>query len=160
MVVPAFVQTVADWWSSIYGNHTAVAVSVLFLHLGGLLVAASAALSTDRRILAAASADEQRRALAALPDAHFTVLGGLAAVAASGVLLTLADLEFMLHEPLYGVKLVAVALLLANGWQLQRAERRAASGLSRDWARLRTAARTSGALWFATVLAGAMLSKA
>jgi len=158
--VPAFVQSVADWWSSIYGNHTAVSVSVLFLHLGGLLVAASAALTTDRQILAAASADQQQRVLAALPAAHGTVLSGLAVVVASGVLLTLSDLEFMLHQPLYYVKLLVVTLLLANGWQLQRAERRAASGLSKDWTRLRGTARLSGALWFATVLAGVMLSKA
>ena len=158
--MPQFVQTAADWWSSIYGNHTAVSVSVLFVHLAGLLTAASAALTTDRQILAAASAADQQRVLAALPGAHGTVLAGLAAVVASGVLLTLADLEFLLHEPLYYVKMLAVALLLANGWQLQRAERRAASGLARDWARLTTAARLSGALWFATVLAGVALSKA
>jgi len=42
----------------------------------------------------------------------------------------------------------------------RRAERRAASGLSKDWTRLRGTARLSGALWFATVLAGVMLSKA
>jgi len=158
--VPALVQTVADWWSSIYGNHTAVAVSVLFLHLGGLLVAASAALTGDRQILRAASAEEQQRVLAALPAAHGTVLSGLAVVIASGALLTLSDLDFMLHEPTYYAKLLAVALLLANGWQLQRAERKAASGLSKDWTRLRTTARLSGVLWFATVLVGVMLSKA
>ncbi len=158
--MPAFVQTVADWWSSIYGNHTAVSVSVLFLHLGGLLVAASAALTTDRQILAAASSDERQRVLATLPAVHGRVLGGLAVVIASGALLTLADLEFMLHEPTYYVKLLAVALLLVNGWQLQRAERSAARGQPKDWARLRLTARLSGALWFATVLVGVMLSKA
>lgn len=158
--MPQFVQAAADWWSSIYGNHTAVSVSVLFLHLGGLLVAASAALTTDRQVLRAVSADEQQRVLAALPAAHGTVIGGLAVVVASGVLMTLADLEFMLHEPLYYVKLLAVALLLANGWQLQRAERAAASGLTKDWNRLRLTARLSGVLWFATVLVGVMLSKA
>jgi hypothetical protein len=158
--VPQFVQAAADWWSSIYGNHTAVSVSVLFVHLAGLLVAASAALTSDRQILRAASADERRRVLAALPAAHGAVLSGLAAVVASGVLLTLADLEFMLHEPIFYAKLLAVALLVVNGWQLQRAERTAARGLANGWARLRLTARLSGVFWFATVLLGVMLSKA
>jgi len=158
--VPAFIQAAADWWSSIYGNYTAVSVSVLFVHLGGLLVAATAALTADRQILAAASADEQRRALAALPAAHGTVIGGLAAIIASGALLTLSDLQFMLHEPTYYLKMLAVALLVGNGWLLQRAERKAASGRTTDWTRLRIAARTSSVLWFATVLTGVMLSKA
>jgi len=158
--VPAIVQSLADWWSSVYGNHTAVSVSVIFLHLAGLLVAASAALATDRRILGAASADERQRVLAGLPAVHRTVLGGLAVVVASGALLTLSDLDFMLHEPVYYLKLAVVALLLANGWLLQRFERGAVTGLAKDWGRLRLTARLSGVFWFAAVLVGVWLSKA
>jgi len=158
--VPAFVQHVVDWWSSLYGNHTVVSASVVFGHLAGLLVAGGAALWTDRAILAAGTAAEQQRALALLPAVHGIVLRGLALVIATGVLLTLADLEFLLAAPIYYVKLTAIALLLANGWQLQRAERLAASGLTKDWTRLRTAARLSEVLWFATVLAGVLVTKA
>ena len=157
--MPAFIQPVAEWWSSIYGNYTAVSAAVLFCHLSGLLIAGSAALWTDREILAASSAERQARVLAALPGVHGIVLRGLALVIASGVLLTLADLEFLIAAPIYYVKLTAIALLLANGWQLQRAERKAAGGVARDWARLRTAARMSGVLWFATVLAGVLVTK-
>jgi hypothetical protein len=157
--MPSFVQHVADWWSSIYGSHAIVSAGVLYGHLAGLLVAGGAALRTDREVLAAVSVEERARALAALPAVHRTVLGGLAVVAASGALLTLADLEFLLAAPVYYVKMAAVALLLANGWQLKRAERRAASGAPADWVRLRTAAQLSGALWFLTVLAGVLVTK-
>jgi len=158
--VPAIVQRLADWWSAIYGNHTAVSVSVIFLHLAGLLVATSGALAADRRILGAVSTEDRERVLADLPATHRVVLGGLAAVVASGVLLTLSDLEFMLHEPVYYVKLTVVALLLANGWALRRFERGAAIGRPAGWARLRLTARLSGVFWFATVLVGVWLSKA
>ena len=158
--MPMFVRDVADWWSSIYGNHTAVSVSVVFCHLAGLLVAGGAALWTDREILAARTPGEQQRALALLPSVHLIVLRGLALVVATGVLLTLADFEFLLAAPIYYVKLAAIALLLANGWQLRRAERKAASGVGKDWMRLRTTARLSEALWFVTVLAGVLVTKA
>ena len=157
--MPAVIQNAADWWSSIYGNSTAVSAGVLFCHLGGLLVAGGAALWTDREILAATTAERQRLVLASLPAVHGIVLRGLALVVASGFLLTLADLEFLIAAPIYYVKLAAIVLLLANGWQLQRAERKAASGAAQDWARLRMAARASGVLWFVTVLVGVLVTK-
>ena len=157
--MPAFVQQAVDWWSSAFASHIAVSALVIFAHVAGVVVAGGTALWTDRAILGAATPADRERVLAELPGVHRVVLRALALVIAAGVLLALADLESLLPAPAYRVKLTAVALLLANGWQLQRAERKAASGAPRDWTRLRTSARLSRVLWFATILAGVVVAE-
>jgi len=149
-----------DAWASFYANHAAVRTAVSFAHVAALIAAGGCAFVADRSVLAAdpASRDARLTTLAALADAHRVVIAGLALVFVSGLLLLAADADALLHSRFFWTKMLLVALLVANGAALARAEREA-FGAPADirWARLRRAARVSLALWFATTLAGVAL---
>jgi hypothetical protein len=91
---------------------------------------------------------------------HQLVVGGLAIVAVSGVLLLLADLDAYLHARVFWVKMAAVAALLVNGGLLVRAGERAGRGDERAWSALRLTSIASLALWFGTTFLGAVLPNA
>jgi hypothetical protein len=86
------------------------------------------------------------------------VVSGLALVFASGILMAAADLETMLVSRIYWTKMALVALLVANGVVMQRAERLARTAPVKGWPRLHRAAVTSLVLWFLIVLAGTVLT--
>jgi hypothetical protein len=86
---------------------------------------------------------------------------------ASGVLLAAADLETFATSPVFWVKLGLVALLLVNGFVLERTESRLrglsarevvpAGRVESSWRRLRKSAVLSFVLWTATLVAGTLL---
>ncbi len=161
-------------WQSLYADSAAVSSAVLFAHLGALLLGGGLAVAADRTTLRlgvpqpgdddARAADRARHARE-LATLHRPVIAALLVMLGSGVLLLLADVEGLVASPVLYVKIVLVALLLANGARLAAAERAVNAAPSGDmttvvdeWRRLRAASIASLVLWVATVLAGVVLS--
>lgn len=161
-------------WQSLHADSAAVSSAVLFAHLGALLLGGGIAVGADRTTLRlgvpqpgaddALAADRARHAreLAAL---HRPVIAALLVMLGSGTMLLLADIEGLVASPVLYVKIVLVALLLANGARLAAAERAVNAAPAGDtttvidgWRRLRAASIASLVLWVATVLAGVVLS--
>lgn len=160
-------------WQSLYSDSAIISSAVLFAHLGALVIGGGMAIAADRATLllgvpstADASARETDRARHALElrALHRPVIIALAIMMASGVLLALADVEAFAASRAFWVKLALVALLLANGARLARAEQsiNAATGdatsVDAGWRRLRAASVASLVLWLATMLAGVALT--
>ena len=148
-----------DTWATVYQNSAALRTSIGFAHIAGLVVGGGCAIAEDRAILIADDAAlEVRRAQVrrAHDAAHGVVIGGLAAVMFSGLLLFAADVQTYLGSTPFWIKMGLVAALLVNGWLMTRAETALAASAS-AWPRLRLAAITSIALWLTTTLAGTAL---
>jgi hypothetical protein len=140
-------------WSLVYSDSSFLRTLIAFAHIGGLVVSGGYALSEDRAILSAA-----RRGDAVAPrSAHGVVIGGLAVVFVSGLLLVAANLDSYLASRAFWIKMLLVALLLGNGAALVRAERAIDLDARRAQARLRRVAWLSVGLWAATILAGTAL---
>ena len=170
----AWLAHTAEPWQHLYSHSTPVSVMVLFLHLGALLVAGGLALSADRDTLRLRADDAagQARQLEAMESTHGVVIGGLALVFVSGVLLFLSDVEVFSTSLVFWAKLTLVAMLLANGFLMTRVEQSLRRGVQGDatgdatgaassarlWQRRRATAIGSVALWFAVVLVGVVLS--
>lgn len=153
-------QAVAPWAD--FYNASAVAQSAVnFGHFGGMMTAGGFALAADRATLRAARAGaDQARQLHELAAIHPIVVGALGVTALSGLLMFAADLESLVTLPAFWLKMSLVALLLANGYTMLRAERSLERGDpadARGWRRLRRASIGSLVLWFAVVLAGSVL---
>lgn len=158
------IAALAEPWKSLYSDHAAVSATVMFLHLAALVVGGGLAIAADRATLRAWRGDAVARArqLGELGLTHRPVLVALAVVFASGALLFLADVETFATSPVFWVKMGLVALLLANGAVMTRAEQ----SLRRDeatahgalWGRLRVHALLSVGLWLATLFAGTVLA--
>ncbi|GLC27854.1 hypothetical protein [Roseisolibacter agri] len=161
-------------WQSLYADSAAVSSAVLFAHLGALLLGGGIAVAADRTTLRlgvpqagdddALGADRVRHARE-LATLHRPVVAALLVMLGSGVMLLLADVEGLVASPVLYVKIVLVALLLANGARLAAAERAVNAAPAGDattvvdgWRRLRAASIASLVLWVATVLAGVVLS--
>jgi hypothetical protein len=157
----------AEPWKTRYADSTALATTVLFVHLGAMLVAGGLAIAADRGTLRAARAARpgtRRRQLVELTGTHRPVTIALALVLLSGALLFLSDVETYATSVAFLVKVGLVALLLVNGLVMMRAETalRArplgdAVAAERRWRVLRGSAAVSAVLWVATVLAGTVL---
>lgn len=153
---------VAEPWQSAYSDSKVLSTVVTFAHVGGLLVGGGLALAADRATLRGVRAEAGERALrlADLGATHAPVVGALGLVLLSGVALLLSDVETYWGSPVFWVKMALVALLLANGALMTRAER-----ALRDphpdggpaWRRLHTHALASMALWLVTTLLGVVL---
>lgn len=149
-------------WADFYNNSAVAQSAVAFGHFGGMMTAGGLALSADRSTLRALRGEswEHRRQLKELSAIHPLVVGALAVTAASGLLMFAADLEALSGSAMFWVKMALVALLLFNGWMMVRAERQLERGHpseGRLWQQLRRASLVSLGLWFAVVLAGAIL---
>lgn len=157
-----WLASVAQPWADWYGASTPVQTLVLFLHLGGLLVAGGVAFASDRAVLRAwrAGPERQRHVLVELGDAHRVVLGGLAVVIASGLLMLLADLESLLGSWVFWAKMAGFVVLLVNGLVLRSRESAARTQESAEWRPLRTAAVRSAGLWLMVLLLGSLLPAA
>jgi hypothetical protein len=109
--------------------------------------------------LRAAQRSEAERSyqLNALRSTHRIVLVSLAAVAVSGLLLFAADSETFLYSRFFWMKMGLVVALMANGYLLTRAERRAEIDVTSGWKWLKVTSTISVALWMLTTLAGAAL---
>jgi hypothetical protein len=161
----AFADRLADLlapWVDAYSSSSVLEISVMFMHLGGLLVGGGLAFAFDRAVLHPfRSAPERREELSReMGMAHRMVLGGLIAMVVSGVALTAADPTVYLVSSVYWVKMGLFAVLLANGWLLERAGRRVSAAPDDDGAfrQLRAAAVRSMALWVLVVLFGVALT--
>lgn len=150
-------------WNKVYSDNTIVSTAIVFIHLAAIVVAASAALSADRRILRSRRMPQLR--IGYLDEAratHRLVVSALAIAAAAGVMMFLGDVEALATSPLFWTKLALVFLLLGNGFAITRMENRLRSASTKPndesrWNPLRTTARISMTLWLATVLAGVAL---
>lgn len=151
--------SIAESWSSIYSNSWAVRSCLNFAHIGGLVGAGGCAIAADRATLIASGLDRESRVrhMDTFSSVHKVVVGGLAIVAISGVLLLLSDLDAYLHARAFWVKMAGVAALTINGALLVRAGERASVGDDGSWTTLRRTSIASLVLWFATTFLGAML---
>jgi hypothetical protein len=127
------------------------------------------AVAADRSTLrTGADLADRRRRLRELHAMHRPILIALAVVFLTGLALAAADVDTFASSPAFGIKLLLVALLLANGAVLTRTEAalRSASAEpsagrnARPWRRLRLTSWLSLSLWAATVVAGTVLVNA
>jgi hypothetical protein len=150
-------------WVDLYANSFAVETAVVFLHVGGLVLAGGLAWTLDRAVLRSARGPWPARSELArdLGLAHRTVLAGLSVVVASGIALLAADPKTFLVSWIFWTKMALVLLLLLNGWLLKRAGERVAAAPEADlpFRSLHRAAIRSVSLWTLTVLAGVALSQ-
>ena len=161
------VASVAEFtapWAHRFDDSVLLQSLVMFVHLGSLMLAGGFAIAADRAALRASRPDGEvwrTPALAQIAAAHGPVLIGLALAIVSGVLLLAADVETFLASPVLWLKLGVIALLLANGTLLRRAQL-VASGdtVIPKWDGVRNAAARSIALWFALVLVSVVMVNA
>lgn len=160
MALPAALTSVLEWWTTYYGDHHVISVTTRFLHLAGIVVGGGTAIAADGEALRA-RADWARRkpeVVAALQEAHWVVVPALALIVATGVLMTLADLDTFLHSRLFWAKMCLFAVLLANGAGLVKAERAAAQATTSAPAALTVVGVVSLASWLGLVLLGTWLT--
>jgi len=172
IAAPTQLLTLVAPWQRLYADSRTVETTVTFVHLSALLFGGGLAIAADRRTL---RLDPERGPLAALlaelGGVHRPVVIALGVLFLSGLAMAAADLETFLASPVFGAKLLLVALLVANGGLLLRTERGLTalvgsgdapltSPARRLWRRLRLTARLSQVLWVALVLAGTLLVNA
>jgi hypothetical protein len=146
-------------WTSFYSNHAVIRTFIGFFHIGGLVLGGGCAIAADRSILLASkrTAAEKSSQVDALRGTHRIVLISLAVVIVSGLFLFAADSDNFLHSILFWVKMGLILALMANGFLLVRAERRAETDIAGAWRALKITSTVSVALWMLTTLVGAAL---
>lgn len=150
-------------WASLYGDSPALQTGITFLHLAGIFLGGGFAIATDRETfvaLRAARLSGQIRHLAHIHTIHRPVLVGLVLALSSGFLLWAADVQTFARSTVFWVKMILLALLLANGYVLARTETALREGEPASpvlWARLRYISAASIALWLGLILAGTVL---
>jgi len=155
---------IAHWvgpWNSLFSHSKAVAGTVTGAHIISLMFGGGLAIAADRTTLRVDRSDAGARTaqVREVKAVHAPVLVWLVILLVSGVLLAAADVETFLPSVWFWIKITLVVLLLINGSILTATERRLGSGLTdAGWARLRTLARTSIALWTATAVVGIVIS--
>jgi hypothetical protein len=163
MIAPpeALVNALAPW-NHFYSHSKITQTVVVFLHVGGLLLAGGLAIATDRGTLRMLRlpALERPTFLRELSATHRWVISGLVIIALSGLAMLASDIENFFGSGIFWVKMVLVVALLVNGLMMTRAEetlRRDASESAPAWRTLNRVAITSFALWFATAAVGIAL---
>jgi hypothetical protein len=159
---PEALVNLLEPWNRFYSHSKSTQTVVMFLHVGGLLLAGGLAIAADRGTLRALriAAHERPNHLRELAGVHRLVIGGLAVVVASGVVLLASDIETFFGSGIFWVKMVLVVSLLVNGLMMTRTEdvlRRDDGENAPAWRRLHRIAVTSLALWFVTAAAGVAL---
>ncbi len=136
--------TAVAGWAHLYNNNDAVNTAVTYVHFAGVLVGGGLALAADRHAFRPSAASPD-------PQLHRWVVGALAFVFLSGILMMLADLDTYLTSTAFWIKMALIVLLLANGYGRIRAE-----GGSGVW--LRRTSAVSAVLWLAVLLTSTMLN--
>jgi uncharacterized membrane protein len=162
MGAPASLVALLQPWADLYSNSKVVSSSVMFVHLGGLLLGGGGAVAADRDTIRniRTSEAEQSCHLADLRVIHRIVLAGLVVTFLSGLLMLAADIETLLGLTVFWVKMALIVILLANGTIMTRVERTVRPGSPANWARLRAVSAISLFLWFAIVLVSTFLAAA
>lgn len=160
MAAPELLVQMSQGWAKLYADSKAVSIAVTFVHLAGLLLGGGAAVAADRETLKAARESEPVRAdhLAFLGTVHGIAITGLAMLAVSGAAMLFADLANFWSARSFWIKMGLVAVLLANGLLMRRAERVAPSRPDVAWRQLKLTSIVSLALWFAIVLTSVVLA--
>jgi uncharacterized membrane-anchored protein len=151
------------WWSSYYGDHQWVSVTIRFLHLAGLILGGGTALFADRQVWSARKGGpgERQAVIATLNRAHLHVVSWILIVGSTGLLMTAADTATFLPSRLYWSKIVLVGILVANGGLMVLIERNAdRDGVSATWPKLVAISVTSAVLWLSTLFLGTLLTVA
>jgi hypothetical protein len=146
-------------WAHLYNNTKGVSIAVTYGHFAGMLVGGGFAVVADRdafRLSPATVAAPGTRA--SFATIHRWVLGGLAVVFLSGILMMLADLDTYVASPVFWIKMSLFALLIANGYGRMRAEEALAGGSAAGWRWLRRTSAASLALWLAVLLTSTILN--
>jgi hypothetical protein len=149
-------------WARFYSKSTPAQNLILFAHLAGLLGGGGLAIAADRAIWKARGAADDVRAqvLSEISAVHRPVITGLVFAVFSGALMTAADVETYVTSPVWWAKVIAVALLLANGaWlrSIERSAQRTPTVAPAAWAKFTLSSRLSFTLWFVVVLIGVAL---
>lgn len=158
MVASTAVSQLLARWAHLYG-HAPVSATVTYFHLVGILVGGGVAVSTDRASLrlSPATLPDWRTELDRLATVHRWVVGGLALIFASGVLMALAELGSFVTSVVFWTKMGLVALLIGNGYARLRAEIALRQGSVAAWRWFRWTSIGSLVLWFLILLAGTLL---
>lgn len=149
-------------WSDFYGHSKLTETIVVFVHVGGLLLAGGIAIANDRATLRALARPAEDRAAQRheLASSHRAVLTGLTLIVLSGLALVTSDIETFWGSPIYWTKMAVVVALLANGLLITRAEA-ALDGDDSDgapgWRSLRRTSVVSLGLWFSITALGIAL---
>jgi uncharacterized membrane protein len=125
--MPSTLSHAFAWWSSYYGEHQALSVTIRYLHLAALVVGGGAAITIDRQVVRVQRLPPVVRdaTVTLLNSTHTVVVTSLAMLVATGVLMAGADIETYLVSPIFWTKMGLFALLLLNGAVLAQAGRRA-----------------------------------
>jgi len=163
MTVPESLVNLLKPWNEFYSHSKMAATVVIFLHIGGLLLAGGMAIAADRGTLRAlrVAAPERPHYMRELSAVHRWVISGLTIVVISGLLLLTADIETFFGSWIYWTKMTLVVVLLINGWMMTRTEQslqRDSSETSPYWRSLHRTAVTSLALWFSIAALGVALA--
>jgi hypothetical protein len=160
VAVPELLMQATEGWARYYGTHKLVATGIMFVHFSGLLLGGGAAVAADRETLKAAGEADPVRGdhLRFLATVHTMAIAGLAMLAMSGLAIFFADLETFWETRVFWIKMGLVALLLANGLIMRRAEHQASTWPARAWTQLKATSIVSLVLWFAILLASTMLA--
>jgi hypothetical protein len=163
MTVPESLVQLLKPWNEFYSHSKGAATIVIFLHIGGLLLAGGLAIAADRGTLRALriAAGERRHYVRELGDVHRWVISGLTIVVLSGLLLLTADIETFFGSWIYWTKMALVVVLLINGWMMTRTEaalEHDASETSPHWNSLHRRAVMSLGLWFTIAAFGVALA--
>jgi hypothetical protein len=145
-------------WTHLYRHVTALRTAITYAHFVGILSGGGLAVAADRASLRLSPAlPGWGRELDRLAAVHRWVVGGLALIFASGLLMTLAEIETFAVSSVFWIKMGLVALLLGNGYARLRVETALRQGSVAGWSWFRRASFTSLALWLLVLLAGALL---
>jgi hypothetical protein len=150
-------------WNDFYSHSKTAETIVLFLHIGGMLLAGGLAIAADRGTLRALrlTGDNRLGHITELAAVHRWVITGLGIVVVSGIALLASDIETFWGSWIFWTKMALVLLLLLNGLMMTRTERSLGSEAgetSPHWGALRRSATASLALWFTITLAGVALA--
>src|SRR6266699_4036782 len=145
-------------WAHLYG-HTPVSATVTYLHLVGILVGGGVAVAADRASLRLSpdTLPDWRTELDRLAAVHRWVVGGLALIFASGLLMALAQVANFGTSVVFWAKMGLVALLIGNGYARLRSEIALRQGSLAAWRWFRRTSSASLVLWFLVLLAGTLL---